>query len=250
MKKLSIILFALVFLCKAADAMGLEIAAGTWNQSVQGDVSYKSEDRLDFENNLGYGDQFNISGRLKVDFPTFIPNIYVMATPMSFDAEGTYPEDFTFGDTRFEGDTAFYSEMVLNHYDIALFYGVPLLSHVSFDIINVELGINVRIVDLEATVRQQSESLEESVRHTLTIPMFYLATQIQPMEKLTIEAEMRGITYDDNHLVSVIGRLKYSPLSPIFVAGGYRYDNIVFKEKDIDADMEIIGPFFEAGFQF
>jgi hypothetical protein len=41
------------------------------------------------------------------------------------------------------------------------------------------------------------------------------------------------------------------PVLKIFVAAGYRYDDIVFKDiEDSDGEITFSGPFLEAGFKF
>ncbi|MDP2166829.1 MAG: hypothetical protein Q8J64_00680, partial [Thermodesulfovibrionales bacterium] len=60
----------------------------------------------------------------------------------------------------------------------------------------------------------------------------------------------RGISYSGNQLISLIGRLKVKPIGPLFIAGGYRHDNLKVDEEDIKADLKFKGPFAEAGFEF
>jgi hypothetical protein len=40
------------------------------------------------------------------------------------------------------------------------------------------------------------------------------------------------------------------PFGPLFMAGGYRYDNRKIDYKDVDVDADIKGPFVEVGFEF
>lgn len=37
---------------------------------------------------------------------------------------------------------------------------------------------------------------------------------------------------------------------PLFAAAGYRYEKVKIDEEDVLADIEISGPFLEAGFSF
>ena len=59
--------------------------------------------------------------------PLLIPNIYLMATPMEFEATGSKSVNFTFGDRTFTGNTNFTSSLQLDHYDIAFYYGLPFV---------------------------------------------------------------------------------------------------------------------------
>jgi len=80
--------------------------------------------------------------------------------------------------------------------------------------------------------------------------MVFLAEQLKPIDVFAVEAEVRGKSYDENQIYSLIGRLKVKVFGPLFAAGGYRYDKIKFDSEDVEADITLSGPFVEAGFAF
>lgn len=235
-----------------AGAFGLEAAVGGWAQEPSGTIGYKAlnaGDILDVEGDLDYDEENRVSARLSIDMPLILPNIYLMATPMQFDATGQKENGFKFGDVSFDAGP-FYSETVLDNLDIGLYYGIPLLESATLEKLNIDVGLNVRIYDYELTVRQDSTGLSETESGTIPIPMFFLAAQFRPIERLSFEAEGRGVTYSGNDIYSLIGRVKVKIVGPLFAAGGYRYEKTKLDEDDIDADVEISGPFLEAGFSF
>jgi outer membrane protein len=235
-----------------AGAFGLEFAIGGWLQSPSGTLGYKAlaaDDFLDVEQDLKYDDETRVSARLAIDMPLFLPNIYLMATPMEFSATGEKTNGFKFGDITFDPGP-FYSETVLNNLDVGLYYGIPLLKTATFNTFNIDLGVNVRIYDYELTVQQDSSGLRESETGTFPIPMIFLAAQFRPIERLSLEAEGRGISYSGNDVYSLIGRVKVRVVGPLFAAGGYRFEKVKLDEKDVLADVEFSGPFLEAGFSF
>jgi outer membrane protein len=255
MKKLMpiIILFLMLIGPTASFAVGLEFAVGGWKQSPKGDLSYEAlsaNDELDLERDLNYGDETRFTGRLKIDMPLLIPNIYLMASPMEFDGTGLKTIAFKFGNDTFNADIPFYSKITLDHYDVGFYYGIPFIKTASAGTINVDLGLNVRIYDFELQVKQDVTGLEESEDFTLPLPMAYLGLQIMPLDKLTIEAEARGISYSGNQLYSLIGRVKFNIFGPVFAAAGYRYDKLKIDEEDVEVDIDFSGPFIEAGFKF
>jgi len=248
-----IILFFMLTIPTASYALGLEFAVGGWKQSPQGYMSYEPvtvNDELDLERDAKYDDETRFTGRLKIDMPLFIPNIYLMASPMEFDGTGLKTVDFNFGDDDFSANVPFYSKITLDHYDIGFYYGIPFIETISAKTVNIDVGLNIRIFDFEAQVRQDATSLEESEDFTLPIPMVYLGLQIKPVDKLAIEAEARGISYSGNHLYSLIGRVKFNVFGPVFAAAGYRYDKLKIDEEDVEVDIDFSGPFIEAGFKF
>lgn len=255
MQKKVILLSLILALCLpvTSHAFGIEIAGGSWYQSPSGQLAFdqiSSNDRLDVEEDLNYDDEFQLSGRLILDMPFFIPNIYLMATPMNWNERGQKNVNFNFGDINFQGNVPFESELKMNHIDAALFYGLPFVETGTAGILNIDLGLNVRILDFKAEIKQEATGLEESESYVLPIPMAYLGVQLEPLDWLAFEGEGRGIGYGGNYYYSLIGRLKIKPFGPFFIAGGYRYDGIDIDYQDVLVDASIGGPFAEVGFEF
>jgi len=182
--------------------------------------------------------------------PLFFPNIYLMYTPMKWDETGNKNVSFNFGGEEFEADVDFDSELKLNHFDVGLFWGLPFINTATADVLNIDLGLNVRFMDVKAEIEQKDLGLKESESYLLPLPMLYTGVQIKPLKYFALELEGRGIGWSSSHYVSLIGRLKIKPYGPFFVAGGYRYDNVNIDYKDLDIDTEFHGPFAEAGLDF
>lgn len=242
-----LLLVFVVFTPCTASAGGPEVAIGLWNHDPQGDIAYRGGS-LSLEDELKYSDKTRPFGRAKIDMPLIIPNIYLMATPVRFDGKGSKNIPFTFGDQTFQGNTPFDSKLRLDHYDIALYYGLPFIKTATLDKLNIDVGLNVRFIDLKAEVIQ--DSTKESKSFILPVPMAYMGVQLKPVKKLSFEAEFRGIAYSSNHHYDLIGRSKYKVVGPAFIAAGYRYEDIKIDEKDVKANLRFAGPFAEAGIEF
>ena len=255
MKKLGVIC-ALLFLLAVpmtSHAIGLEFALGTWSQTPSGDLAYKLDvdtDNLDLDNELGYDARWQFTGRLKLDMPLLIPNVYVMATPMIFDGTGTKEVQFKFGDQNFTANTEFYSKITLTHYDVALYYGLPFVNLATAKMLNVDVGINVRFIDLKAEISQDATNLSESKSVQLPLPMVFVAAQLTPFERLSFEGEARGISYGGSSYYSLVGRVKFKVFGPLFATGGYRWDAISIDESNVDLGIQVGGMFFETGCEF
>jgi outer membrane protein len=236
----------------SAHAIGLEVAVGGWSQDPSGTIGYKpvsTTDVLDLEKDARYDKETRFFGRAKIDVPVF-PNIYLMATPMEFEGTGTKAIPFVFGGQPFSAGVDFYSKVTLNHYDVALYYGIPFLSTVTGGMLNAEAGLDLRIVDFSAEVRQDSLGLSESKSLTIPIPMIYLGAQVRPVDFLSVEAEARGMALSGNHFYDFIGRIKAKPFGPAFIALGYRHEDVKIDEEGVEAELEFSGPFLEAGIEF
>jgi outer membrane protein len=255
MKKI-ILPFCVIFILSiptASFAWGLEFAGGAWYQKPSGDMSFDKsahEDDLDLEDDLNYDDKWKAFGRLIVDMPLFFPNIYLMYTPMKWDETGNKDVNFSFGGKDFQADIPFDSKLRLNHFDVGLFWGLPFIKKATSDVLNIDLGLNVRLMDVNAEVKQKVIGEIESESYFLPLPMLYTGVQIKPLKYFALEFEGRGIGWSSHYYVSLIGRLKVKPYGPLFVAGGYRYDSVKIDYQDLDLDMEFQGPFAEIGLEF
>jgi len=244
-----IILIALL-LPAMTHALGFEIAANGWYPSSPGEASYDSlvpSDILDIEDDLGYGKNWRVSGRAKLEIP-LMPDVYLMATPLEYDGTGIKNSIFKFGDIYFDPDTYFDSKLTLNMYDVGLYYGIPFLELASAGIFNVELGLDARIFDARIEIKQGDIVKEK--RFKTTLPLVYVGARVCPISILALEAEARGISYSDIKIMSLIGRVKIRPFGPVFIAGGYRYEIFDIDVKDVTLDAAFKGPLAEVGIQF
>ena len=260
MRKSFMCISALVFslaLTGQAGAVGLELAVGAWHQSLGGELGYEidnNNDIIDLDQELDFDDEWRVTGRANIDLPLFFPNIYLMASPMEFKGTGSKSATFSFGDIEFAADADLDVKVTMNQYDIAFYWGIPLLKKATNDVFNIDLGLNVRIIDLEATVSGEedltSTIVEEDVSATVPLPMLFVALQIEPTDSIGIALEGRAISIGDNKLYSLIGRFRYQFAGPVFAAAGYRYDTLEIDEEDVVADVDFSGPFVELGLIF
>lgn len=247
-----------VGMAPAAHAVEAEIVLGGWQQEFGGTLGFNeildTNDILDIDNDFDFDKENQIIGRVKLDMPLAIPNIYVMAAPMKFEGTGSKSVIIDYGDLTIPANADLESEIKLNQYDVALYWGIPALKTATAGTFNIDLGLNVRWVDLDARLRATDPTIpydeEDSVDVSVPIPMLYVAFQVMPMDAFAFEAEGRGISVGDNKLYSVIGRVRYNLPHLVFVTGGYRMDKLELDEDDVLADIEFSGPFVELGINF
>lgn len=239
----------LVLVPQRAAAVGIEAAVGYWRQDPSGHIQFNG-DRLDFEDDFGYDVETKPFGRIKLDLPGILPNIYLMATPLEFEETETRNLTFNFGGQTFTAGVPFRSKLQLDHYDIALFYALPFLEKATVGRLNAELGLNVRIIDFETEVTEGVTNTSASESFTLPVPMAYAGFQFRPIKAISLEGEVRGIAFSASHYVDLIGRLKIHLIGPLFIAPGYRYENLEIDHQDVDASLTFQGPFVEVGVSF
>ncbi len=259
MKKLFFIasLFVLLTIPAATYAIpvvDLEAAIGGWMQAPAGELSYggsdiTQDDIIDLADELNYDTKTNVVLRAKAKLPV-IPGIYLVLAPMEFDGDALEGSSFQFGDVDFTSGDSLYSKVTLNQYDVGLYYGLPLLNLATMGKLNIDIGLNARIMDFGAEINAKGDSTKnESENIQLPIPMIFLSAQLEPMEKFAIEAELRGIQLNDNSIISFIGRLRLKVFGPAYGAAGYRYDSIKIDEEEVLVETSFSGPFLEVGFK-
>lgn len=226
---------------------GIEAGVGYWKQSPSGTLGYKpvtATDNLDLKNDLNMGDKSRVIARVKAELPLVLPNIYFMATPMSFD--GTGSKTVSYGGKTFSG--SYNAKLNMDHYDLALYYPIPLLKTATLGVLNIELGLNARQINFEGTLSSPVDSASKKL--TLFVPMIYAGVQVKPISALSIEAEIRGMAYGSSHYYDYIGRLKVMPFGPLFISGGYRAEEVKIDQSDVKTDVKFSGPFAEVGVSF
>jgi outer membrane protein len=252
MKKLlcMAVLLSLALAPSAAEAYWLDISAGYWNPEPTGGVAYSlgviEEAKADLADDLGMEKEGIAQIRAKLDLPLI--NFALMSTPLKYEGTGTMTQTVNFGGETFTATTPVTSKLDVNHTDIALFWGIPFLETATLNTLNVEFGLNARLVDVDASISGGGVSEQKSV--SATIPMLYLGAQVTPTDSLSIEAEYRGISMDDNKYTDIMAMVKYKPVPLLYISAGYRTEKLELDEEGVTSDMEFKGPFAEVGLKF
>jgi len=255
MGKIKFFICMMLVLAVPSSAMGflplvdVEAAIGVHRPSPSGSLGAGGDPLLDIEDDFSLGSETEWFGRLKVDMPFIIPNGYLWVNPVTFSSSTT--DSFTFKGKEFDGrDGRIDTKLKLDHYDFALYYSIPILKRATLDRLNVDAGLNFRYIDARARVSESESDRSASESMSIVIPQIYLGAQFQPVERISLEAEARAITYMGDRSYSLAGRVKAGVFGPLFVAGGYRYDDYDIEKGGLELDFNFSGPFMEAGVTF
>ena len=235
-----------------AGDFGLNPGAREWPLSPQGELAYTppgSNSIAKIANVLESYNEDRPCGQLVFDFPRFFPNLYVMTTPAEFEGASSKNIRFHIGDKIFAAESDYNSQINLNELDLTLYYDVPLVKTLTADMLNIDLGLNVRAVDFDGNIEHEALG-KASKSFIVPIPMLFGALQFHPLHSLALEAEGRGIALGPNKAFSLVGRIRWNVLDHVFAAGGYRYDKFDIDYQGVLIDADISGPFFEAGLSF
>ncbi|SCX79106.1 TIGR04219 family outer membrane beta-barrel protein [Desulfoluna spongiiphila] len=226
--------------------VSVEGAVGGFMPSPSGDFQYGSGDSGDLESILGFDNEVFPAARLRVELPLVIPNVYLMASPMEF--EGNLTEEFDYGDKTFAANSA--TKLTLNQYDMGLFYGVPFVGLATLGRLGLDVGLDIRVVDIEAEMTDSVTKETRTESATVPVPLLFVAGQLKLIGGFAVEAEIRGLDVSYARIISAIGRVKYNTMGPLFIAAGYRHEEVEVDEDDFDVDLTFAGPFAEVGFSF
>jgi outer membrane protein len=256
MKKINLSIAVVLLLCTAlpprGDAFDAQDVPRTWKQPSVAELTVDPLSPASvraLEDDREFDEASRSFGQVMVDMSQYLPNICVMMTSINY--EGTHINNMRldFSGESFKDDVSLDSKATLNDLDIALYYGIPFVKTVSHDRLNIDLGINVRTLDFEDTIEQNSSG-QASEKLSLPIPMVFAALQFHPVDALAIEAEGRGISIDGKKSYGLIGRLRWKTYGPIYAAGGYRFSRYEIDNDGMVVNTVINGPFVEAGLSF
>ena len=257
MKKL--ILAAVTLLVTAGTASAITISAGVggWNEDPSGWVEYKENNivstntHVDVESDLHISDKTKTSGWFSIEGIPLLPDIRVQYTPMKFSGRGVVEKSFTFGGLTVNAKDIVESELEANQVDVTLYYGVPFIGTITAGKLDLNAGINVKVIDGYVKVKDVLLNREESKSATIPVPMLHLSGSLKPINLFSLEFSGNWIGYSGSQFYETVTELKVFPVNRLFIGAGYRYQRLKIDDiSDISSDIKVKGFFAEAGFLF
>ena len=244
----------------AVPLVNAEFSVGAMSHDPSGYVEYPtgSGTRADLEETLGLDKKTKPFARAKVELP-IVPNLYLQYIPMKFEGTGRYSTTLRFGDVTYDANVDLDTSVKLDHYDIGLYYNVPLIGMATAGLIDPEIGINVRILDFEGTItgRESGTGITktESKSEKIPVPMGYVGLSLN-LPFVSLIGELRGITYSGSKYYDITAEARLKPISipgmaSFFVGAGYRYERLELDDVgDVTADIKIKSLFANVGVAF
>ncbi len=236
-----------------------ELSLGVWSQNPKGYIQYPADGGtpLDLERDLGLGDETRFTGKVKLELPSILPNIYLQYTHMEFSGTNRV-NNVRFGDYIFNATVN--TDVKANQFDVGFYYHLPF---VKGDLLDPEVGLIVKVVDFKATVYGQATEVNtritgtysESTSETVPLPLLYLHLGIYPHRYVGVLGEFKGVKAGDDYFYEYSVGLRVRPFhfafGNLFVEGGFRYQRLRLKDVgDINADVRVGGVYGVAGVSF
>ncbi len=242
-KLLPAIAFSLLPFAATADFIGFEIGAAYWNPKPGGVINYMDSGANDFSDDLNLGDSRENVLWAAVEHPVpLLPNIKLIKTSLELEGEnGTL--NASFGDVT-AGLPGVDSDLTLDQIDAILYY------EILDNWVNLDLGINIKVIDGSAWVSRQSVSTKENF--TATIPLLYGNAVFElPFTGFFAGLEASLLSVNDNRVTDTTVSLGYESDIGLGVLAGLRRQSIVLKDTgDVDLDFTVSGPFAGVYFDF
>ncbi|RLJ70628.1 outer membrane protein [Hydrogenivirga caldilitoris] len=233
----------------ALPLVNIDLSIGAMSHDPSGYVQYQG-DKVDLKDDFGLDKKTKPFARAKIEIP-IVPNLYLQYIPMEF--KGRKNKSFTYGGYTFTGTVD--TKVKVDHYDVGLYYNLPFIGAATGGLFDPEIGINVRILDFEGTVKELTTSHTESKSATIPVPMGYAGLSLN-LPYVSLIGELRGITYAGNRYYDVTGEVRLKPISvpgmaSLFIGVGYRYEQLKLDDvSDINADLKIKSLFANVGVSF
>ena len=224
MKK-TLILATLLTTFSQADFLGGEVNIGYYNHAPSGTVTYDG-DTIDIEKDLQWNSQNDVFVKAYFEHPLpIIPNIKVGYTAFTHTGDGKASKDFTFGGVGFTVTDKLKTNLDLKMYDVALYY--ELLDNW----VNVDAGINVKLID--GTLNVKTSTKDETSSFNAPIPMLYAKARFDvPTTDLSFQVEGNYVSYDGSTIYDAEAGVRYTFALGLGLEAGYK--TMKLKLNDID----------------
>lgn len=237
-------LLAATSVAQAAPLVDIYGGAYTWDTEFEGTVA-SGGDQIDMEEDLGFDESDQNVFYLGVEHAVpVVPNVRVRYMSLSDSATNTLIRPITFNDRIFTGEVD--SDFDLEFLDGTLYYSPLPLDN----ILKVDVGLTVRRLDGRVQISGLGISAEEKA--SATFPLAHAAARLKlPLTGVYVGGEVNAISYDGSNMSDYHVKLGWKSELPFGVEVGYSQLDVELDDvSDLDADLEIGGPYIAASLSF
>ena len=228
-------LAALSTMASAETVAGLYAGAGFWRAGPDGNIGATSAE-ID---TLGLTSASNGFVYVAVEHPIPLwPNVRLQHTRLASQGEGTLSSRFQLVDVEFAAQEPISTDLDLTHTDAVLYY------EILDNVVNLDLGLTLRLFSGHASVASRSRSLSETIDIDLAIPAAYGRASFGLPSGLAVGAAGHFIGYSGNSLSDLSAHVAWSYESAIDIGVELGYRRIAVKvDDDAQTDVGLGGPY-------
>lgn len=242
LRSLSIILASLALSSNAiADTAGVWAGGGAWDHSPSGAIRWIDATSVDLESDMKLQAEKETYLFVQVEhFVPLLPNVRVQQTALQ--STGNNPSaNFNFGGQNFTGSVD--STVVMDHTDFIFYW------QILDNIVGLDIGINAKSVDGEATVRNAGNTA--TTTFSGIVPMGYAAVAFSPTDSLEFRGELSALSVGDSSITDSTIKVMYTTDYLLGFEAGYRSLKVELDDLDgVYSDMKFDGPFIGAYLHF
>lgn len=229
---------------QAAPLVDVYAGGYAWSPDTSGSIASGSND-IDMEDDLGFddSDQTVLYVGLEHAVPV-LPNVRLRYMDLSDDASNTVVSPITFNGEILAGNLA--SEYDMEMLD-GTFYWSPL-----DNVVKLDLGVTVRQMDADFTIRSQTVGNVASESANETFPLAHGAVRANlPLTGVYVGGEINAIEYDGSGMRDFDAYIGWQSDFLLGVKAGYSRLEVELDDvSGLDSDIEIGGPYLAATFRF
>lgn len=226
-----------------ADVISFAVGGGVWNETPEGNIIQPSNAPtpvVDVKNNLFWTEESQGYLFATLEHPVpILPNVRLTYT--SLDHAGSGSTSFDFDGVTYSGNVA--NDFTIEQTDLLLYY------EVLDNVVSLDLGLNVRLLDISFTINDGTNNTSESV--SAPVPMIYGMVGASPWPGVLLSAEANYMTLSGSTVSDFNAKISY--MTDFFVGfeAGYRTETIELEDVDnTDANLDFKGPFIGAYVKF
>jgi len=231
---------------QAAPLVDVYAGGYAWSPDTSGSIASGSND-IDMEDDLGFddSDQTVLYVGLEHAVPV-LPNVRLRYMDLSDDASNRLNETITFNGEAFPVATTVVSEYDMEMLD-GTFYWSPL-----DNVVKLDLGLTVRQMDADFTIRSQTVGNVASESASETFPLAHGAIRANlPLTGVYVGGEINAIEYDGSGMRDFDAHIGWQSDFLLGVKAGYSRLEVELDDvSGLDSDLEIGGPYLAATFRF
>ncbi|QVL43375.1 MAG: TIGR04219 family outer membrane beta-barrel protein [Alcanivorax sp.] len=229
---------------QAAPLVDVYAGGYAWSPDTSGSIASGSND-IDMEDDLGFdeSDQTVLYVGLEHAVPV-LPNVRLRYMDLSDDGNNTVVSPITFNGEILAGNLA--SEYDMEMLD-GTFYWSPL-----DNVVKLDLGVTVRQMDADFTIRSQTVGNVASESASETFPLAHGAVRANlPLTGVYVGGEINAIEYDGSGMRDFDAHIGWQSDFLLGVKAGYSRLEVELDDvSGLDSDLEIGGPYLAATFRF
>jgi len=224
-----------------ADMLSITVGGGIWNETPEGGINKINDPTsVDVKNNLFWSDESQgyLFATLEHPIP-LLPNVRL--SYISLDQTGSGTTSFDFDGVIYSGNVA--NDFTIEQTDLLLYY------EVLDNIVSLDLGLNVRLLDISFSINDGTSNTSDSVSGT--VPMIYGMVGGSPWPGVLLSAEANYMSYSGSTISDFTAKISYTTDFFVGFEAGYRTETIKLDDvDDTDANLDFKGPFIGAYVKF